>query len=192
MSERIMNMPTQDEFNTKKLLKWELPYHKPLFEKTKFVLTGEKAGTYQGDAARKDTCTWREPKYGDFLSKHFLDACPWIEERILVRWRNIFHSIQPTDAQLPSTMQYDHIVKTMDLLTSVLVSILLAITVVVLKIVSPIAIRIALIGIFGTLFALLRQLMTGTPRRGEIFGATAAFYAVAVVFVGTTSNSPCD
>jgi hypothetical protein len=190
MSERIMNMPTQDEFNTKKLMKWERPDYKPLFEETKFVLTGEKADTYQGDVARKDTCTWRVPAYGDFLSKHFLDVCPWIEEQILVRWRSIVHHIQPTDAQLPSTIQYDHILKTMDLLTSLLVSILLAITVVVLKVVHPLTIRIVLIGIFGTLFALLRQLMKGTPTRGEVFGATAAFYAVAVVFLGTTSNGP--
>jgi hypothetical protein len=190
MSEQIMKLPTQDEFNTKKLAEWKLPNFQPLFNSNEFVPTGEPAATYQGNPEENDTCAWKEISHGDILTKCFYRASPWIEDNILVRWRYLFYGVKPTDEQMTSSMSFGHIVGAMDTLACLLASILLAVTIVVLAVVRsrPLAIRIVLISIFGTLFALLLKLMAGTPTRGEVFGATAAFYAVTAVFVSSANN----
>lgn len=194
MSERIMNLPSQDKFYTKKLAEWKMPVHIPLFDSDEFVPTGEEAKLYKGDASRNDTFAWRALPPGDSLTKAYLNASPWIDKYIVTRWRSLILGRKPapggSDAQLPSTMRYHDIVSVMDLLTCILASVLLVVVVKVLAVVRPLSVRIALIGIFGTLFALLLKLMAGTISRGEVFGATAAFYAVAVVFV-SNANSEC-
>jgi hypothetical protein len=188
MSERIMNLPKQDKFDTKQLGEWKLPDFKPLFDSNEFVPTGEDAATYQDDPDQSDTRAWRTMSHGDFLTKRFRQASPWIDEHILARWRWLVHGIKPTNVRKTSSKNLSHLVGAMDTLTCLFASLSLALTVVVLALVRPLSIRITLIGIFGTLFALLLKLMAGSPTRGEVFGATAAFYAVAVVFVGSTNN----
>lgn len=192
MSERVMNMSYQDRFNTKKLEEWKEPEFKSLFRGDEFIPTGEEAATYQGDASRTDTCVWRAIPHGDFLTKCFLGASPWIDKHVSRRWRSLLGKKKKnnTDTVAEATMQYDHLVATMDTLACVFASVILALTIVVLVVVRPMAIRIALVGIFGTLFAFLLKLMAGSLTRGEVFGATAAFYAVAAVFVGS-SNVDC-
>jgi hypothetical protein len=185
-----MNLPSQDKFYTKKLAEWRMPIHRPLFDDDEFIPTGEEARLYQGDASRNDTFAWRALPPGDILTRSFLNISPWIENCILDRWRSPIRRRKPTNATLTSIMTYKHIIRTMDLLTCVLASVLLVIVIVVLKAVRPWSIRIALVGIFGALFALLLKLMAGTISRGEVFGATAAFYAVAVVFISNT-NGEC-
>lgn len=76
----------------------------------------------------------------------------------------------------------------MDTMSCLLASVLLAVTVFILSVVSPLKLRIVTIGIAGTLFSLCVKLMAGDPSRSEVFGATAAFYAVTVVFVGSTND----
>jgi hypothetical protein len=188
MSERIMNLPSQDMFNTKKLGQWKLPDFKPIFDSGEFVPTGERAETYQDGPGQTDTCAWKAISHGDFLTECFYQASPWIEKNILVRWRSLVHGVKPTDVQDASTLNFTHLVGAMDTLACLIASVLLAVTIVALPLVHPSSIRFVLIGIFGTLFALLLKLMAGEPTRGEIFGATAAFYAVAVVFVSSTNN----
>lgn len=188
MSERIMNMPTQDEFNAKKLENWALSGIRSIFDNSQFVPTGEPEKTYKGDPAKNDLCTWREPAHGDYLTKLFLKASNWIEKHIIVRWKATVHHVKTTDATFAATMEFDSIMMVMDVLSCTLASVLLATTVAVLAVVRPLAIRIVIIGITGTLFALLLKLMAGKISRGEVFGAIAAFYAVAVVFVGTTGD----
>jgi hypothetical protein len=184
-----MTLPTQDEFCTKLMMQWQPPDFKPLFNQAEFVLTGERASTYQGDASRTDTCAWRAIPHGDILTKGFIRARPWIKRHILNRWRSQVHGVKAADIALePSDMQYDYLVTAMDALACVAASVLLAVTIVVLVLVRPLRIRLALIGTFGTLFALLLKLMAGNPTRGEVFAATAAFYAVAAVFVGSMTN----
>ena len=186
MSQQIMNMPTQNVFNTEQLTGWKSPGFKPIFEDAKFVPTGEDEDTYQGDPDRTDTCSWTTVPQ-DFLTMRFMYSSRWIV-RHLDRWRPLRHGAVRTVPETPTTMQYGRLVGAMDILSCLLASILLAVTVIVLAFVRPLAIRIAVIGIFGTLFALLLKLMAGNPTRGEVFGATAAFYAVAAVFVGSTTD----
>jgi hypothetical protein len=183
-----MNLPSQDKFYTKKLAEWKLPIHRPLFDSHEFIPTGEEAKLYQGDASRNDMFAWRALPPGDVLTRSFLSVSPWIDECILDRWRSLIRRRKPNNTALPSIITYNNIVRTMDLLTCILPSVLLVTVVVVLKAVHPWSIRIALVGIFGALFALLLKLMAGTISRGEVFGATAAFYAVAVVFVSNTND----
>jgi hypothetical protein len=191
MSERIMNMPTQDDFNAKKLMNWSLSGTRSIFENTKFVPTGEEETTYQGNVALNDTCTWRVPAYTDYLSQLFLEAYPWIRKHTVVRWQTSVHHVKPNDGDLAKIIENGRVVMAMDVLSCIFASLLLAFTVAILAIARPLAVRITLIGISGTLFALLLKLMAGNPTRGEVFGATAAFYAVSVVFVGTTGNGGC-
>lgn len=188
MSQHIMNMPTQDDLETKVLMQWKAPNFKPIFGLKEFIPTGEGAEKYQGRSADNDVCAWRAPTHGDYLTKLFKKACPWIHEWVVVRWRWIVHNVKPSHPSIAPTINSDTIMMVMDTLTCVFASVLLAVTVAVLAVVRPLRIRIALVCVFGTLFALLLKLMAGSPARGEIFGATAAFYAVAVVFVGSTNS----
>jgi xanthosine utilization system XapX-like protein len=54
--------------------------------------------------------------------------------------------------------------------------------------VRPMNARIALVGVFGLVFAVSAKIFTGRISRGEIFAYTAAFFAISSVFVGTTSG----
>jgi hypothetical protein len=190
MSERIMNFSNQNQFNTRKLKEWKEPTYKSLFCGDEFNPTGEEAETYQGDARWTDTCAWRAIPHGDFLTSYFLSVSPWINTHISTRWRSLVHKRKIPNPVADATIRYGHLVVTMDTLACVVASIILALTIVVLVVVRRLAIRVALVGIFGTLFALLLKLMAGNLSRGEVFGATAAFYAVAAVFVGS-SNVEC-
>jgi hypothetical protein len=187
MSQQIMDLPTQNVFDTQQLAEWASPDFRPIFENDVFVPTGEDERTYKGDPDRTDTCAWTTlPR--DYLTMRFLYCSRWIVKHVFGRWRTFRHGAVQTKQESATTLHYGRLVGVIDLLSCLLASILLAVTVVVLAIVRPLAIRIALIGIFGTLFAFLLKLMAGKPTRGEVFGATAAFYAVAAVFVGSINN----
>tara|TARA_R110002003_G_scaffold126_35_gene11754 strand:+ start:2727 stop:3683 length:957 start_codon:yes stop_codon:yes gene_type:complete len=188
MSAQVMNLPTQNVFNAKQVAAWTRLDSKPIFDDDKFVPTGEDAKLYRGDPDETDTCVWRTTPCGDLLTRRFLDASPWIERCVLRRWRSIVHGTKATGKEGPSNTPFDRIVGVMDMLSCLLASVLLAVTIAVLAFVRPLGTRIGIIGIFGTIFALLLWLLSGKPTRGEVFAATAAFYAVAAVFVGSTSN----
>jgi hypothetical protein len=114
MSERIMNLPKQDKFDTKQLGEWKLPDFKPLFDSNEFVPTGEDAATYQDDPDQSDTRAWRTMSHGDFLTKRFRQASPWIDEHILARWRWLVHGIKPTNVRKTSSKNLSHLVGAMD------------------------------------------------------------------------------
>jgi hypothetical protein len=182
MSERIMNLPTQDKFNTEKMLLWKLPHFKPIFEQNEFVPTGEV------DPDTTDTCAWCAIAHDDILTNRFWQASPWIDKHILDRWRYHVHGVKPDDAQLPPILRYKHLVRTLDTLTCALASVFLAMTIAVLKAVRTTSIRIVVTGILGTLFAVLLMVMAGSMTRDKAFTATAGFYAVAAVFLSTTNS----
>ncbi|KAF2268994.1 hypothetical protein CC78DRAFT_606858 [Lojkania enalia] len=73
------------------------------------------------------------------------------------------------------------------LIGTICASVLPVVATVVLYYVSSMAARLAIIGAFTVLFSAALGLLTN-GRVIEIFSATAAFAAVQVVFVGTTSN----
>jgi hypothetical protein len=193
MSEQIMKLPHQHAFYTEYLAKFKPPHTADIFENDVFVPTGEDADRYQNSPERNDTCAWRSMPQTDFLTTCFYYCSRWIEVYIPVRLRSCItgrkgskEGMAKVDAQLD--VRHDRIVSFMDTFSCLIASILLWIPVQVLASVRPQKTRIATVGVFGTLFALSVKLMAGDIKRGEVFGATAAFYAVAVVFVSSTRD----
>jgi len=191
MSERIMNLPVQDKFNTKTLFHWKLPEFEPLFDEDEFVPTGEQAMTYQDDPDTTDTCAWRAFAQEDFLTNRFLQLIRWCDERILARWRRRFaRGAKLDDLPPPSTLHYKRIIRKLDTAICAFASFLLIAAVAVLQAVRPMSIRIVLTGVFGTVFPVCLKTIAGSLTRAEVFAATGAFYAVAAVFISNT-NSNC-
>jgi hypothetical protein len=188
MSQQVMSLPTQNVFTAKQLADWQLPNYKPIFEHDEFVPTGEKASLYQGHPDQSDTCAWRTIPREDLLSVIFLYLSRWFAIHVWDPWRN-WHDTEQAVSNPPAHVRYGRIVALMDILSCLFASALLAATVKVLAVVRPLNVRIAVIAALGTLFALLLKLMAGNPTRGEVFGATAAFYAVAAVFVSSTNDN---
>ncbi|KAH8733088.1 hypothetical protein GQ44DRAFT_745303 [Phaeosphaeriaceae sp. PMI808] len=193
LSEQIMKLPAQNSFYTKLLAGWKLPYFKPIFnydvDEAEFVPTGEKAATYQDNPNKTDTVALKAVPRGDILTTWFLDSSPWINKHIVNRLRSPVHKDRPNVPLEAVSMRGDFVVGSMDMLSCLLASILLVAAVAALAYVRPLWIRILIIGLLGTFFPLLLKLMSGNPTRGEVFGTTAAFYAVAAVFVGSTGNN---
>jgi hypothetical protein len=173
MSQQVMSLPTQNVFTAKQLAEWEM-----LFESNQFVPTGEEADRYQGHPDQADTCAWRTIPRGDLLSLIFLYLSRWYATYDWYPWRTPQHDTEQALPKPPAHVRYGRLVALMDTLSCLFVSALLAVTVKVLAVVRPLNVRIAVIAALGTLFALLLKLMAGNPTRGEVFGATAAFYAV--------------
>jgi hypothetical protein len=182
-----MNLPDQKAGDTRQLVEFKPPWSKPIFDNTMFVPTGEGATWYQGERGRTDTCAWRVKPREDFLTARIVKGVPWIERHIVSRLRNILHS---TDPNISTHMRHDRLVGFVDVFSCLLAPVFMTTTVVVLAVVRPLKYRIIIVWVFGSLFVLSLKL-AGSPTRGEVFGATAAFFAVAVVFLGSMSNK-CD
>jgi hypothetical protein len=187
MSEQIMKLPCQDAYYTKHLAEFKMPNFKDLFVDNICVPTGERATSYQDLTEKVDTCAWATLTKTDFLTMRFIHSSKWIEKHILSRLRRCFPPKKASDPRIQTDMRHGRIVGVMDTLTCLVASILLTASVLALASLRPIRVRVALVGVFGTLFSLALKLMAGDITRGEVFAATAAFYAVAVVFVGTTT-----
>lgn len=183
-----MKLPDQNAFYTKDLCGFELPICKPIFENGTFVPTGEEAEWYQVAPGWMDTCTWRDMPRDDLLTMSFVYSSQWIETQILARLRRCIKRTKPLEWDVVTRVRLHRIVAVMDIFSCCLASILLAITVLILAVVHDMKSRIGIIGGAGTIFALCVRLMSNKPSRGDIFAATAAFYAVAVVFVAATNN----
>ena len=80
------------------------------------------------------------------------------------------------------------ITSSIDFVTCIFVPLLLMAVMFALVSVRPLKARIALVGVFGLVFALSAKIFTGRISRGEIFAYTAAFFAISSVFVGTTND----
>ncbi|KAH8685797.1 hypothetical protein BGZ60DRAFT_523076 [Tricladium varicosporioides] len=79
-----------------------------------------------------------------------------------------------------------HIIRTIDILGSIVASMTPLLSVVILYFVKSLGTRLAVLCIFTLLFSICLALVT-KARRIEIFACTAAFASVQVVFVGTTT-----
>jgi hypothetical protein len=183
-----MSLPTQNVFTAKQLAGWQLPNHKPIFECDQFVPTGEDTDRFQRHPDQSDLCAWRTIPRGDLLSMMFLYLSQWFATQVSGRWATPRDAAKQPQPKPPAHVRYGRLVALMDTLSCLFASALLAATVKVLAVVRPLNVRIAVIAALGTLFALLLKLMAGNPTRGEVFGATAAFYAVAAVFVSSTNG----
>jgi hypothetical protein len=189
MSEQIMKLPHQDGFHARDMATFVHPKCRSIIEQGRFMLTGEDAAWYQDTQRGRDTCALRDIPRDDFLTLRFIYLSRWIETRVLARIRKwTKRRSHPEQLDTQAYWQLDSFVGVLDIFSCVLASSILAVTVLILAVVRPLKVRIAIVGIAGTVFALSVKLMAGNPSRGEIFGATAAFYAVAVVFLGSTNG----
>jgi uncharacterized membrane protein len=80
------------------------------------------------------------------------------------------------------------VVRAGDKIVTVISCLLVTVPVIVLHYVTATGIRLALIVLFALLFS-LGLVFTSDASRKEIFAATAAFVAVQVVYVGSTSGA---
>ncbi|OAL55943.1 hypothetical protein IQ07DRAFT_627956 [Pyrenochaeta sp. DS3sAY3a] len=186
LSQQVLNLPNQDMFNTDILEKFKPPLCKPVFENNRFVPTGELASFYQGESERTDTCALKATPRKDFLTMQFLKYSRWIECTVLVWFRRRVKRPKRSASGDATDIRLETLVGVMDVISCLVASVLPAVTILILAVVLSMKARIAIIGISGVLFALLVKVMAGNPSRAEIFGATAGFYAVAVVFVSST------
>lgn len=185
MSQQIMALPGQAAYARKYLAKFK----PPTFLDDLFRLTGEPAEVYQGPSERHDTCAWRGLPQEDFLTKRFLEASPWIEDHILKPVRKRFARKNRSQKAYEPDIRHHVVVECMDVVTCTIACILLTGSMFALAYVRPLNIRIAIVGVFGTLFSFSVRLMAGKPsRRMEVYSATAAFFAVASVFVSGTGS----
>ena len=183
-----MKLPHQNGFYARDLATFVSPRCKPIFENERFIPTGENAMWYQDTPEGRDTCALKDIPRDDFLTMRFIYLSRWLDNHILARIRKRLRRGKASNSDAQAYLHLDSIVGIMDTLSCLLASVTLAVTVLILADVRPLKIRIAIVGIAGTLFALCVKLMAGNPSRGEIFGATAAFYAVAAVFLGSTND----
>ena len=85
-------------------------------------------------------------------------------------------------------MKLRTITATIDALTCVFVPLLLTGAMFALALIHPTLVRIGVVGAFGLIFSASAKLISGRISRGEVFAYTAAFFAVASVFVSTTDD----
>ncbi len=181
-----MKFPDQDGFHTKDIAEFKGPNFKPVLDNGIFMPTSERAHVYQGMSGWNDTCAWRAIPQSDFLTMRFTYSSKWIQRNVIERVRRCILGRRAQPDQLTS-MEFGRIVGVMDTLTCLLASVLLAVTIWVLATVRSMKWRLVIMGITGTVFSLAVKLMAGNPSRGEVFGATAAFYAVVAVFLSSTN-----
>lgn len=108
--------------------------------------------------------------------------------KMIIRLRRRSKAKEPEDTQIRTGLRYSLMVAVMDIASCLIASILLVASVVALAWGRSMVVQTAIVAIFGVVFALLLKLMAGKIKRGEVFGATAAFYAVAVVFLVSMSK----
>jgi hypothetical protein len=194
MSEQVMKLPCQHPYYTCHLDEFKMPIFKDFFKDGRCVLTGGKATSYQDLKERHDTCAWESLVKTDFLTMRFVWSSKWIEKNILSRLRSLFQKKKLRGPRIQTDIRYGRIVGVMDTIACLVASILLLVSVLALAWIKTLGTSLALVGVFGTLFALALKLIGGDISRGEMFAATAAFYAVEVVFIGAitaTTTAAC-
>lgn len=187
MSQQIMKLPDQPAYATRFLAR----FGSPTFDHISgcFGLTQEQSKLYLGPPRYSDSCAWRGLPNGDKLTKGFIRISPWIEGHVLKHLRAFIPGKRRTEQRATTGIDHEVVVEIMDYLTCITVSLLLTGALFGLAHIQPLGARIAGIGAFGTLFSLFVKLVTGdASRRAEVFAATAAFFAVASVFVSNAGG----
>ncbi|KAF2187646.1 hypothetical protein K469DRAFT_103837 [Zopfia rhizophila CBS 207.26] len=188
LSYKISKLPDPAQYYSNYLKQYQ-----GLFDHGIFGPTGESAEVYQPNPS-PDMCAWKTIPDADIFTSYIVDNSEWIEKHIWSRLRRFSkRGKQPHHTPERTYVWYDVIVAFMDTVTCIFVPLLLTVSMFALISIRSIKIRVAIVGVFGLLFSLSVKVMGGHPSRGEVFAATAAFYAVASVFVGTTSaNTACN
>ncbi|KAJ4288187.1 hypothetical protein N0V90_012204 [Kalmusia sp. IMI 367209] len=186
-SHEIMNLPDQPAYATKFVAK----FGPPVFENGRFGITQELKEFYLDPSQRQDACAWRMLPQEDYLMRRVLQMSPWIEENISKRFAASRASQSQSSTQASNPPYYRHhvLVETIDILTCIFVSVLLMGTMFALAHIRALNARIGVVGGMGIVFSLCVKLLGGSPsRRIEVYAATAAFFAVASVFVSNVNQ----
>ena len=144
-----------------------------------------------------DLLTLKPPHERDFLSRFLYNHPGWLKVSISSPLISTAINIQRS-TQLPGGLEHfdeGHIYWAVATISTALSVILLIGAIVTLRLVQDEDTRIGLIVAFTVLFGAALGLFTNA-RRAEVFGATAAYAAVLVVFVssdiGGSSASTCE
>lgn len=188
-----MNLPIQEDYHTKLLPIFDRPLCSPIFDQGRFIPTQEAASRYQGrGGSTTDTCAWRTMPSKDRLTLSLAKFSPWVEKHIFARMRKWWCDSKTSGSDDFSNVQYDTLITLLDWLSCLLASGSLAATAFALSYVPDRLPRLGAIAGLGLLFTFLMMVMVGGVNRGEVFLATAAFYAVAVVFVSNDNSCICN
>lgn len=128
-----------------------------------------------------------EAKSSNILIGFVIKHRRWIYKLIVRPLRKLFRK----DPDV-SGMQLEDIIAFADALACVFFPFLLTATMFALARVPSIMVRIVVVGVFGLIFSVLAQLQSGPGlARGQIISITAAYFAVASVFVSVPDDKPC-
>jgi hypothetical protein len=125
----------------------------------------------------------------DILTNLCAENMDWVEEHIFIRMRSWFGLTQSRGQSSDAYIELATIIKIIDALTCLFVPLLFTASLFALALIRRLMVRIAAVGALGLAFAVSAKLIYGRMTRGEIFACTAAFFAVASVFVSTTDGS---
>ncbi|KAF2729140.1 hypothetical protein EJ04DRAFT_580876 [Polyplosphaeria fusca] len=183
LSQQVLNLPHQSAYAQKRLQDFDI------YKNDQFGPTGEAAYIYQGPSYATDTCAWRTAPASDFLTTYLLSHSNWIEKHVMKRFEKLRGGRTVKKVGKGTHVTHSIIVGVMDVLACIVANFLLTAAMYALDVVRPLKGTIAVIGTFGLVFSLALKAVSSSLSRGEVFGATAAYFAVASVFVGGTSNS---
>lgn len=158
-----------------------------LFQNGDFDLTDEKgaAAAYQDPHAR-DFVAWVGIDGSDFLTNFCVQHIEWIEKEVLQRLRGLFYLGRMRPGSTKDPVRLDTIIRTIDALTCIFAPLLLTSTMFILSLIHHPKLRISVVGLLGLAFCASAKLISGHISRGEVFAYTAAYFAVASVFVSST------
>jgi hypothetical protein len=125
----------------------------------------------------------------DILTNLCAENIDWMEAHILSRMRSWLGLSHPREQSSDAGVKLATIIKIIDALTCLFVPLLFTATLFALALIRRLMVRIAAVGALGFAFSVSAKLIYGRMTRGEVFACTAAFFAVASVFVSTTDCS---
>jgi hypothetical protein len=163
----------------------KLNEHPNLFKNGTFGPTNELGGAaaYQ-DPKSPDFVAVVEVESLDLLTDLAIDHIVWIDKKILMRLRRWFSIGTRSNHIRVSTL-----IAFFDTIACIFVPLLLTATMFALARIQRLMVRIAVVGVFGFIFLASAKLLSGRVSRSSIFSLTAAYFAVASVFVSSTGDS---
>lgn len=156
-----------------------------LFKNGIFGPTNEIGGAaaYQ-DPLSPDFVAFVDVETYDYFMDLAINHIAWIDGMVLRRIRRWFRLGAGSDHIRLSTFK-----AVFDTIACIFVPVLLTAMMFALARISHPMVRIAVVGVFGLVFSASARLLSGRMTRYSIFSLTAAYFAVASVFVSTSGGS---
>ena len=168
-----------------------LASYQNLFEDGLFGPTGENEEYYKQIPPHPDTCTLKDMDRQDFFSELFINNIKALRKRVGAMARKLGRKEKNDDLETRAqqSIGLDIIRTMMKALTCLYAPLLFTASMAILSCIHSIKNRIAVAGVLGTVFSISIQLMVENAKRSDVFGITAAYFAVLGVFIGTTGDS---